>query len=64
MHVRRANDGLVLTRRDLLLSTHEDKENHGIGLDSVRTVLQKYDGSIEIEYDSSIFSVTLLKYVD
>ncbi len=47
-----------------LLTTENDKENHGIGLQNVKKVLQKYDGIMSIDYRENIFSVSLFMYLD
>lgn len=56
--------GEIIEENGQILTTHDDKENHGIGLQSVKKAIQKYDGIMNIEYDENIFSVTLLIYVD
>ncbi len=50
------NDKLVITR--------PNKENYGIDLESVRKVLNKYDGNMNIEYKNNIFSVLILMYAE
>ena len=47
-----------------MLTTKENNENHGIGLTSVNKVIQKYDGTMSIDYNSNIFSISILMYVD
>lgn len=47
-----------------ILTTHGDKKNHGIGLQSVKKVIQKYNGIMNIDYSDNIFSVSLLIYID
>jgi sensor histidine kinase YesM len=47
-----------------IITTHVDRENHGIGLESIKKVVQKYDGIMNIDHSENIFSVSLLMYVD
>lgn len=47
-----------------ILTTNEDKENHGIGLENIKKVIQKYNGSMDIDYSDNLFSVSLLLYLD
>ncbi|QOX63367.1 GHKL domain-containing protein [Anoxybacterium hadale] len=47
-----------------LLTTKADNENHGIGLDSIKKTIQKYDGTMDIHYADNIFCVSLLLYVN
>lgn len=45
------------------LSTNKEPSQHGLGLENVKSVLQKHDGSIEITQRGNIFSVSLLLFV-
>ncbi|WP_097026714.1 sensor histidine kinase [Clostridium peptidivorans] len=54
--------GRILSRNGKLQSTKKDKDNHGIGLRSVETVVRKYDGIMDIDYDDSNFTVSILLY--
>lgn len=45
------------------LSTNKEPSQHGLGLENVKSVLQKYDGSMDINQRSNIFSVSLLLFV-
>lgn len=47
-----------------LITTDQDKENHGIGLRNIRKVIQKYNGTMDIDYCNNIFSISLLLYLD
>lgn len=47
-----------------LLTTEPDRENHGFGLQSIRKVIQKYNGTMDIDYQNNIFSISLLIYID
>lgn len=43
-----------------LLSTKKDIKNHGIGLISIRKIVDSYDGEIVIKTDNNIFCLTIL----
>lgn len=45
-----------------LLSRKHDKRNHGIGLKSVRKIVDKYNGDMYIENESGIFRVKIVLY--
>ncbi len=45
-----------------LLSTKADKENHGIGLYSVKKVVSKYDGIMNNRIDDQMFIIQILLY--
>ncbi len=51
---------LVLSDGQILKTTKEDKENHGIGMLNAREVVQKYDGELQIEAGPDKFIVKLI----
>ncbi len=46
-----------------LLTTKKDKGLHGIGLENVRKMVEKYDGIMEICPDGNLFRVILILYM-
>ena len=42
------------------LSGKKDQENHGIGLKSVRKVVEKYDGTLDIHTENQQFQITII----
>ncbi len=42
-----------------LLTTKEDEENHGYGLNNIKFIVNKYDGIIKINTDENVFSVNI-----
>ena len=50
---------LTLDKNGLPIS---NKINHGIGLRSVRNIVKRYKGSMEIETHNQIFNVSILMY--
>ena len=47
-----------------IITSKPDKENHGYGLRSVNETVAKYNGTIEIETDENIFTITAILYVE
>lgn len=47
------DDGLPLT-------TKEDRQNHGFGTHSIRTLTEKYDGSLKLSAQDEIFTLSIL----
>ncbi|MDD4715966.1 MAG: ATP-binding protein [Oscillospiraceae bacterium] len=45
-----------------LRTTHKDAENHGLGLESVQTSVDKYNGTMKISYTWQTFCVDILLY--
>ncbi len=54
----------VIRENGRFLSTKQNRNNHGKGLANVETVLEKYHGNMNLEYEKNIFHATLLLYVD
>ncbi len=53
-------NGNVLINNGELISTKEDRENHGIGLNNIRTEVLKSSGEFLIDYEDNIFIATVL----
>lgn len=55
-----AFDGKLLKKRDnKIISNKEDAESHGIGLESVRKVADKYHGSVVIDIKQETFMIKI-----
>lgn len=50
-------DGRVITSK-------ADKKNHGFGLRSVKEIVEKYNGTVDIKTDNNVFVVTAILYVE
>lgn len=47
------------------LSTQkQDKKQHGIGLRSIRRIAEKYDGTLDIEFQNEIFKLSILLHLN
>jgi signal transduction histidine kinase len=49
---------------DNLITSDKDKENHGMGIKNIKSVLDKYNGEMEIEHTKDVFTVILLLYLN
>ncbi|MBD5473796.1 MAG: GHKL domain-containing protein [Lachnospiraceae bacterium] len=61
--IRNTYNGTVIESKKGLLSTKKDKRIHGIGLESVRKTVAKYDGEINTNYTENEFTVNILLYL-
>ena len=43
----------------MIVTTKTDKENHGLGLYSIKRTIQKYKGLCEISCKDNIFSINI-----
>lgn len=64
LNMENSFDGKIIKREGIIHTSHRDKRNHGLGLESVKKVLTKYDGTMDLEYDDRKFNTSLLMYVD
>ncbi|MDF2949447.1 MAG: hypothetical protein K0R07_1479 [Sedimentibacter sp.] len=62
INVSNSFDGNLKYEGRKLITTKEDKENHGIGLGSVQQSLEKYNGAMEIHHRDKMFYVDVLIY--
>lgn len=56
--------GEIRKEEGQILTTKEDKGNHGLGIQSIKETLKKYNGSIKIETKENVFSAILLLYIE
>lgn len=54
----------VKEERGKIITSKDDKENHGWGLKNVGEVLEKYNGTLDINADNNLFAVTVALYLD
>lgn len=47
----------------IFLTTKGNKDQHGIGLKSVKKIVEAYDGTMEVTAENDIFNVTLILYM-
>ncbi len=50
----------ISEKKGRFLSDKEDKNAHGIGISSVKEIVDKYDGTLDISYDNQWFKVVIL----
>ncbi|MEG2053685.1 MAG: ATP-binding protein, partial [Oscillospiraceae bacterium] len=56
-------NGQVFYNGEKIISSNKDKSCHGFGLLSVKNIVEKYNGLIDIEHSETEFKVTLLFFV-
>lgn len=57
-------NGEIKYENNRLTTLHEDKDNHGFGLSNVNAVLEKYNGTLDIEHTNNLFSLTILMFIN
>ncbi len=64
IHVNNTFDGAVFYEDNQIISTHKDKENHGIGLKNIEKAIKKYNGTMEINHTNNNFTVDIFLYIN
>lgn len=54
----------IKREKGVIVTSKKDKENHGYGLKSVNEAVEKYNGTVNINPDNDIFTVTVVLYID
>ncbi|HCY33790.1 MAG TPA: hypothetical protein DHU76_01285 [Ruminococcus sp.] len=55
IHIKNTYDGNIIKEKETLMTTKEEKQLHGLGLKSVSSILEKYDGDIIYDYNDIYF---------
>ena len=57
-------EGILREQDGKLLTTKIDHMHHGIGMESVRSTLKKYDGLLTVDHSDNIFRAQILMYIE
>lgn len=57
-------DGTLRMQDGKLLTTKADQTHHGLGMDSIRNAIKKYNGLLTVDHSDNIFRTQILMYVD
>lgn len=55
-------DGIVIKENNKYKTRKEDKLAHGIGLESIKMLVNKYDGLVNLEHDNQYFKIEIVLY--
>lgn len=58
--IKNAKAHEIRIENELIQTSKPNPERHGIGLQNVKSIVEKYNGDINIAYDSNSFCVTIL----
>lgn len=66
IHISMSNlyDGSINKIDGHIISKKDDKDNHGYGLDSIKRIVDKYDGSMIKSYKNGKFEVDIIIYLE
>lgn len=60
LNIENNHNNEINTKSEGIITTKDDKKMHGIGLNSVKNTVYKYDGIFEMKYDDKKFDVTII----
>ena len=63
LHVKNSYDQIVNVENGRLVTRKQDKLLHGIGIRSVESTVEKYNGIVEISQDKEMFTVDVMMYL-
>jgi hypothetical protein len=63
IHVSNSYNGDVQYENGVLVTTKEEKEEHGRGLQNVRKAVEKYQGILRLKHDADTFTAEVILYV-
>jgi len=55
--------GDILCKDGKIISSKQDKNNHGLGLNNIAKVVNKYKGYMDIDYSDNNFTVDIIMYI-
>ncbi len=62
--IKNTFNGTINKSNDKILTTKNDMNDHGLGLINVENIINKYNGSLDIEYNNNVFSVDVVLYIN
>ena len=60
LHLFNSNTQMQVIVDDRFVTAKEDKYAHGLGVESVKRIVEKYNGDISFQYDDEHFEVDIL----
>lgn len=60
INIKNSNSGEVYKDGSRFLTSKKDKINHGIGITNVKRTIEKYNGSMKIDYSDKYFNVSII----
>lgn len=63
INIKNTFNGTVYYKKGKIKTTKKDIENHGIGLNNIKKILEGYDGIMDIDHDNNEFQVDIMMHV-
>lgn len=59
--INSSKDDFIVEKKRYL-TTKKNKDEHGIGMNSIKNAIEKYDGILNIRYEKNLFEVSIVFY--
>lgn len=59
LNIKNSADGII-TKNGSLMTTKQDKQNHGLGIKSMKKTLKKYNGYIDYYFKEGVFTIEII----
>lgn len=63
IHISNTYNNNIIIKEGNFVTTKSDKKNHGLGIKSVKSIVEKYDGELSISCNNHVFDVTTFLYL-
>lgn len=63
IYVKNSYDGILATQNGEIVTRKEDTRLHGIGLKSIRSLVEAHDGTMKLAYTDDEFEVKIMLYI-
>lgn len=63
LRIKNTFNGVIRVKQDRLLTTKGNAQEHGIGLESVKKIVEKYNGEMKVDHTREEFWVDILLYI-
>ena len=63
LRIKNTFNGVIRVKQDRLLTTKGNTQEHGIGLESVKKIVEKYNGEMKVDHTREEFWVDILLYI-
>lgn len=57
-------DGKINKEQGKIFSRKKDAEQHGVGLENVKRIVDKYNGTMQMSYDNEIFKIDIIMFLE
>lgn len=60
IYIENSKEGDIVEKENKFITLKKDKYNHGLGIESIKQSIEKYNGKMRVNYDYDNFKVSIL----